>query len=161
MDAAVQATIKQHREEMKQLFNEGVQKLFEENPLIGMVGWAQYTPYFCDGDVCSFSRDSVGVISLEEMQDEETAEAFKDYPSEYYFNGKIWDAQLPGFAGRMGAFRDLQPGDADYSELTIQKKAVTEFFAAFDEDTYKAMFGDPVKVIITANEIVVEEYEHD
>lgn len=41
------------------------------------------------------------------------------------------------------------------------KNQVHEVFKAFDEDFYKMMFGDHVKVTITRNGIEVEEYEHE
>lgn len=36
-------------------FNEGAKILFDANPTLESFGWEQYTPYFNDGDECTFS----------------------------------------------------------------------------------------------------------
>jgi hypothetical protein len=40
---------------MKDAFSECTKALFEENPTLNSFGWRQYTPYFNDGDECTFS----------------------------------------------------------------------------------------------------------
>src|SRR5271166_4906894 len=42
-------------ETAKGLFTEMSADLFADNPTLVSFGWNQYTPYWCDGDVCEFS----------------------------------------------------------------------------------------------------------
>lgn len=54
--------------------------------------------------------------------------------------------------------------DAEYHKRGCDKKvydAVEEFLNAFDEDDYKDLFGDHVKITLTAKEILTSEYDHD
>src|SRR5262245_6244693 len=37
-----------------QLFNEGSQELFQKHPKLKEFSWTQYTPYWLDGDECTF-----------------------------------------------------------------------------------------------------------
>src|SRR5277367_5033535 len=45
-------------ETAKGLFTEMSTELFNENPTLMAFGWTQYTPYFNDGDVCTFRCNS-------------------------------------------------------------------------------------------------------
>jgi len=45
-------------ETAKGLFTEMSTELFNENPTLMGFGWTQYTPYFNDGDVCTFRCNS-------------------------------------------------------------------------------------------------------
>lgn len=43
------------KEEAEKFFQEGAKQLFDKFPELESFGWRQYTPYFNDGDVCTFS----------------------------------------------------------------------------------------------------------
>jgi len=39
----------------KKIFNEGASEIFKKYPELEAFSWPQFTPYFCDGDICTFS----------------------------------------------------------------------------------------------------------
>ena len=66
MDNAKFAILKEKQEEIKKMkkemveasnkiFTELTKSIFEEYPKVESFGWNQYTPYFNDGDTCTFS----------------------------------------------------------------------------------------------------------
>ena len=51
------------REHVKAALSETFVAFFKENPEVSRIQWAQYTPYFNDGDSCTFSvRDAEASI---------------------------------------------------------------------------------------------------
>ena len=48
-----------------------------------------------------------------------------------------------------------------YPDLKSDFKDIRDMISNIDEDLMKVMFGDHVKVVVTANGIETEEYEHD
>ena len=44
--------------ESEKLFKKAVKDLFKENPTLESFSWTQYTPYFNDGDTCTFSANT-------------------------------------------------------------------------------------------------------
>lgn len=49
----------QFTERARKIFTESLKQLFADNPNLGEVSWTQYTPYFNDGDECTFGVSSV------------------------------------------------------------------------------------------------------
>src|SRR5271154_3960440 len=56
--AKIAAAKKEMETTAKNLFKEMSSAFFTENPDIMGFGWTQYTPYWCDGDVCTFSANT-------------------------------------------------------------------------------------------------------
>jgi hypothetical protein len=56
--AKIAAARKDALEVMKGAFSEASQELFAANPLLESFGWRQYTPYFNDGDECTFRANT-------------------------------------------------------------------------------------------------------
>lgn len=46
------------KEKSKTLFNEVAKEIFAKYPELEEISWRQYTPYFNDGDVCTFHNCS-------------------------------------------------------------------------------------------------------
>ena len=77
LKAKVAELNKQVREESQRLLNEGFAEIFEKYPKLLSFSWNQYTPYFNDGDECTFR---VNVYSLIPDFTDESAE---DHDYEY------------------------------------------------------------------------------
>lgn len=116
----------------KALFKEASATLFEEFPVIEEFRWTQYTPYFNDGDTCTFSSNHsyARVVFNDSTEEDED-----DYDNEGY------DESTP-LHKKAG-------------------KAVEKFLGNFDDDDMLSMFGDHVKVSVTKKGIEVEDYDHD
>jgi hypothetical protein len=121
--------------EAKTLLATEAEKLFDAHPELKSFSWTQYTPYFNDGDECTFgtSRD-YPVIRL--MAGEKTLAEDEDEEESQY---------------------DSDPGvSAD-----LKKKVATLLAAFGDEDDFEAMFGDHVCVTVSRRGVSVEEYSHN
>lgn len=141
--------LQQVREEIKQLqekarkmshelFVEGSKQIFADFPELVSVSWRQYTPYFNDGDTCTFQAVNdypafVVMVDGEEIEEEEfsTAEYYKKY-----LNEKL----LPFYPKMV---------------------AVTQWLSEFDDDYLFATFGDHAQVTLTRNGVNIDEYDHD
>ncbi len=107
-------------------------KTADINYLTG-IKWAQYTPYFNDGEACVFGIHGVyyQIDGAEEGGDDD------DGWCETYWYG---DDKPPAFAADLKAF----------------EKAINEI-----GDGMERIFGDHVEVTCTRESIEVNEYSHD
>lgn len=46
---------REFQKEVSKVFVKAAEEIFLKYPLLESIGWKQYTPYFCDGDPCTFS----------------------------------------------------------------------------------------------------------
>lgn len=129
------------RSKVKNFFIKGMNKVFEMYPEVKSVSWQQYTPYFNDGDACTFRAhiDYFGVNGFDEYS-EEGEDGTIDVIAYDYVNG-----------GRQ----------YEYSKGEEIHDSIKGFLKQLDSDDYKTMFGDHAHVIVRKDEITVEEYEHD
>jgi hypothetical protein len=153
---ATKAEIERLREEAKtkveSIFKTAVLELFTEYPNLKQISWTQYTPYFNDGDPCTFSSHhnyaSIKFTSTVEGEDDEDGYDEK-WSTYHYYDGYGKDKKLK----------------SNLTTIEIDKlkagEAVGEFLANFDDDDMENLFGDGFKVIITKDGIEVEEYSHD
>ncbi len=65
----------------RQAMSEGLKGLFEEYPFLGAIAWAQYTPYFNDGDPCVFSTGEITCHTIADMA------SYEDGPEELFEDG--------------------------------------------------------------------------
>jgi hypothetical protein len=106
--------------------------LFESQPSINAVRWKQYTPYFNDGDPCTFR------VGENYVQFGETTEG-GDYDD--------------GFVGTWET--------RDNPEKLAAVEAADEAFSTIPEDVMLVVFGDHVQVTATRDGFEIEEYEHE
>lgn len=129
------------------LFKETTKEFFDKNPSVTAIVWAQYTPYFNDGDTCEFgvneptftnAPDPHNVRYGEYEGDHETAADGSDI---FAWDG--WGATPDGLNVEMcKAFSRM-----------IQSSEM--------EAVMKAMFDDHVKVVATREGFDVDDYDHD
>lgn len=150
-----QAEIKKMQNELQkksaEIFLSSFKRLFEENPKLKSFGWAQYTPYFNDGDTCHFSADTDYLWINGEREDDASWSQEKKVISWGTYNRerKIYEGRI-------------EQDNSEYDkELTEASLKVKKFLAVFDEDFYQRQFGDHVQVTLTENGIETEGYEHD
>jgi len=117
--------------EFKIIFGE----IFTTYPNVKKISWAQYTPYFNDGDACIFSVNSIMVL-------DETVEGDDDDASD------VSD----------GDWVDIDDGlDKKRYPLISKLNGVLQR----SDDILLQMFGDHVSVVVTPEGMNVEEYQHD
>lgn len=151
MDSAIAqlaAAQKTAQEVVKNTFAAGMKKVFAENPWIREVCWAQYTPYFNDGDECIFRIGEVCVYAKTGPNGETEDPDYGDDVGQEKFYGEA--------AFRVNSWRD--------NEYSPEQKAVAgeiESVINAAEEQMRFVFGDHVSVTITEDGIDVENYEHD
>lgn len=125
-------------------FSPLVSELLKESKVIEFIRWNQYTPYFNDGDECTFSSntDYLEVNGIDEYDDNQGA--LTVLRKRVYENGK-W----------------IDNVNADPYEISILE-GVKSFLSSIPDEFYKDLFGDHMRVTVYKNgNIETEEYEHD
>ncbi len=136
-----------------------------DNPSVGFFGWHQYTPYFNDGDPCVFSVHSLWAEPPGVTDEQSEGESDEDY--DYRIEGrhegveydKRWgkrEIQWIGAKYETGPYEG--PDEKTYDDLIALSQALEG--GAFNDVLMEA-FGDHAEIIVTPQEIRVEEYSHD
>jgi hypothetical protein len=150
MNAELEELKKQHLEKSKILFGNVSKALFEKHPLLESFSWPQYTPYFNDGDECTFSAhvdepDMNGIDGYEIDFSEPTITEYGEYDkiTRSYPNKK--DVPNPKYNPELGsAYNDVK-----------------EFLQNINEEVLRDLFGDHIKVTVRKSGVQVEKYSHD
>jgi hypothetical protein len=144
---------KEAKEKVESIFKTAALELFTEYPNLKRFSWTQYTPYFNDGDPCTFrSSHYYPAISFTSTVVEED-EDYDDYEEEWS------DYKYYDYSNKK---RTLKPGLSKEQRAEIKTaKAVLDFLGTFDDEDMENLFGDGYKVIITSKGIEVEDYDHD
>lgn len=133
MREQMDALRKEAAEQVKPLLSEFI----KANPQVKAVKWTQYTPYFNDGDPCTFSI----------------------HEPEFYFEGGDLDGD--GYSAWCFGHADYRPSYDVCSAATAEAcKSVAKALEGIEE-ALEECFGDHVKVIVTAEGVSVDEYDHD
>ena len=119
----------------KEAFDEAFSKFFTDNPKVDGIVWTQYTPYFNDGDTCTFGVHELYLISAAVATEDE--ESVEDYMHEHAISS--------------------------YGSNAL-KDAYKEFGTIWDQipqAIFLAVFGDHSKITLNRDGTSeVEEYEH-
>lgn len=150
MQKELQAVKAQFSERATAEFTKAINQIFVEYPQLETIAWTQYSPYFNDGEECTFgvhastfSNAPADEFNLwGEWNDKTEAEE-----KQYWAIGQNWydDEEANSPAGLMDVHREF--------DRILQS---SEF-----EDILHEMFGNHVKVICTKTGIDTEEYDHD
>jgi len=123
-----------------QIVKDYVKKFMAENPEICVVRWAQYTPYFNDGEACVFSVCEPHFLLRPASETDMTA--------------SVWDG---------GDW--MQPGWRSPDSRDLAMRELTNNFTSTLSDLLESVFGDHIEVFITRNgdDVMVEtrEFAHD
>jgi hypothetical protein len=175
VQAQIDALTKEAREKSSELFTNGAKTLFEQYPMVESVHWTQYTPYFNDGEECTFSaycpnRDSEWgdlLFNGSEYEGDELDEAWRAKsketrsvakPNPNYDPNADWRAPYNVRSKEIYVDEPNPDYDPAYTEA---EKAFIEFFKHFPEDMFKSLFGDHAQCTLTIKGVEVEHAEHD
>lgn len=139
---------KTHLEKSKVMFTNICTKLFTKHPKLKSFGWRQYTPYFNDGEECTFSAhvDEPDINGMDGYD----ADFEKEFVTDYE-NGP--DPVTKQYGKKKNDNYDL--------DVFAAQKDVIEFMQNIDESVLRDLFDDHVRVTVTREGTDVEEYEHD
>lgn len=138
------AAKKRMQDEGKGAFEEAMKELFDAHPGLVGIRWRQYTPYFNDGDTCTFS---VGEPYIQFSDTEAEAGDYEDgYDS--YSEWRDQEYRKQGKSGYPVGFKEAD-------------EAVGKVFSSIPDDLMLAIFDDHVEVTVTRDGTQIEEYSHD
>lgn len=136
-----------YKEKGQNIFKLAFKEFFDQNPEVNVFGWRQYTPYFNDGDVCTFRTDAG-----------------------YAFASNAKDYLSIDHGDYQGEEEDIWIEDAnygDFNEELIPKSVVKNvdnlrnLLSKVDDDLFLDLFGDHATVYVTRDGFYVEELDHD
>lgn len=144
----------------KSALKEAFSEFFEKHPEIKGIVWAQYTPYFNDGDACTFSvgdpQFKYDPKKVKDM-DQSTKDDFFKYTSEEdYAEDPFADLYEQCY---LSTVKYKKKKTKEEQALVDDAQEVLEAFSL--DEIFESVFGDHVKVIATRKSFTVEEYEHD
>lgn len=147
------------KKKVEEIFKVAALSLFVEYPNLKRISWTQYTPYFDDGDPCTFSSTHncpaiyfTTTVNENKDEDEDDFDNYEEewYESSYFDYSKDYKTRTLKTSLTDEQINELKTG-----------QAVKEFLNNFDNEDMENLFGDGYKVIITKNKIEVEEFSHD
>ena len=143
------------REQGKRVMKVAFAEFFKAYPQVKAVRWNQYTPYFNDGEECTFSVNDVHAqfedTPYDSNEDEYGEEGFETAfsaswrLSEEKYGGDDFDRE------KMVKRSDIL--GVERLERALQSEGM--------EELLRSVFGDHVQVTITPKKVAIEEYEHE
>lgn len=119
-------------------------QLISESKVIEFIQWNQYTPYFNDGDECTFSSNTedLSVNGIDEYDD--------DQGPLTVLRKRVW------VGGKW-----INNESVDENEVAILE-GLKKFLSSIPDEFYKDLFGDHVTVkVYKDGKIETEEFRHD
>lgn len=122
---------------------------------VDAVRWYQYTPYFNDGDACTFGAGQFGVkLDIDgDEEDFDYGEFRSDYDLYSYGPGPLDHGNY--YKNQIFSVKDV---DTKPIYDALQK---LEVLSQHHEAILSKKFGDPAEVTYDGEEFNVEYYEHD
>jgi hypothetical protein len=183
--AAVHAEIKV---EARKVIEAVGAEFFARNPSVTAIRWTQYTPYWQDGDTCSFSANDPelqifetdsderyfdghqGLLRRKEHHERQIAEIEAEIAAgEPAKTGHFWHRSR-GPEDIASAKSDIAKIDEQiasaggvgaYTKIVADFEVVSNIIKSIKDDDLEIVFDDHVQVFVTKDGITVEEYEHD
>lgn len=131
-------------EELRKDFPNLLKPLFDKSKKIDYISWTQYTPYFNDGDTCSFSSGAGDAYPNNLDWDYNHTGGYDWLSDRIYLNDKL--VENPEY-------------DKEESNIMVEIREVLE---EIPDDFYRDLFGDHVKVTVYKDgRIKVDDYDHE
>jgi hypothetical protein len=115
-------------------------------PEIKSVQWSQYTPYFNDGDRCTFNVHDFAL------------EVFEEKRGDLFESDEMWEAAQDDFAVYDG---HEQAFDQDSPRAREILASLDSLHKIVDSGLFEAMWGDHSHVTATRESISRQRYEHE
>lgn len=186
--AEIQKSLKEQLADIgAKYFREASKQLFDAYPKLESFTWAQYTPYFNDGDECVFGVDtdsySIGINGSRPYEDDEDSDEDDDDGAYYSYTGdrtygekekkhtwyktvygeRVLVSETPYKQYKQESTTvEVAPEEVPWKRRAREDISRTlDGLAKENEGFFKDTFGDHVKVTITRDGYETEEYEHD
>lgn len=135
-------------DELRKEFPNLLQPLLEQSEIIESISWVQYTPYFNDGDECTFSSYAA-----------DFGFNGKTYRDNFVTNADFWSKEIYDYTS--GRYKKVpNPGYIEKEASIID--GLSEILSEIPDDFYKDLFGDHVEITIFKDgRILINSYAHD
>jgi hypothetical protein len=134
----------------KTLFKELSAEIFNENPTLVSFGWTQYTPYWNDGDTCTFSANTEYPTVTVLASDGKKVRHDENYGETVWLDPE--DEEIEHTT-------DSEQYD---QEIELVSEKVGDFLRNFSDEDLETMFGDHCKVTAErSGKIEVDGYDHE
>lgn len=168
---------------------EGFKEFFNNHPEAKEIVWTQYTPYFNDGDVCTFSMNPMELrVDIKCLEKDVLYKLLSKYNSKQYsiLNSKLEVAKESGNKEIIKKYEDeihnLYETDTDYTygemcvsnvlerigrKLSNEEKSLLDDFNELQKCCYslsefmESMLGNHIFVRVTKDGITTEQFDHD
>lgn len=142
----ISALRKEYKEAAQLAFTDATKQVFEGIPNLQAIKWRQYTPYFNDGDACTFSvHDSYVLLDGAEEDSGDYGDGFEE-----------------------GAYALRDTTNLGRNEWRGRETPESKLFDKFEKlkfkmgDILEEIYGDHVEVVLYRNGTQdVDEYYHD
>lgn len=157
------------REKGQEIMKEAIEAFFKANPKVTGVAWSQYTPHFNDGDPCVFGVNEPG-FSVSEVDKSDFPAHGDDGEGGFYgsYGFSLYDLKDPYYVGKDWAVKHNEAVKEAMAKARVGADTFADAAKSFratvgvaGDDLFLAAFGDHVKVLVTPDDITVEEYDHD
>lgn len=139
------------QKESELVFDDFCKQVWEKYPLLESFGWTQYTPYFNDGDTCTFNVNTDYLKINGDYAEDSNWFSEKNVT----VNG-TWNRETRTYEGR------VLEDNPDYNQKLVEAcNSISNFLTIFDNDFFYRRFGDHCEINITKNGFEVEDYEHE
>lgn len=139
--------------EGKAMVKSALKDIFDKFPEIKAIRWTQYTPYFNDGDACTFSVNEVELTFTENCD----ADADEDDEREDWKDSWSLKSAVEPYKGTS----TLSPEDKKLYEAVLEEINTLSSNLSAITDAMEIAFGDHVQVTATPKGLTIDEYEHD
>jgi hypothetical protein len=157
--------------EGKGALNASFKDFFEKHPEATSIVWVQYTPYFNDGDACTFGvRDMELRVDSSKMEEDVRVKLENDghdFDGGYGYGDACASKIISAFEDNESNQRYKRRGVTTLRDLTANEQLL---LTDFDElisachqipDVLEMVFGDHMEITATADGFQVEEWSHD
>jgi hypothetical protein len=173
----IAALKKQMMEELRKDFHGALVELFDAYPFVTAVHFTAFTPFFADGDECTFGshHDDCGFNGYESYGDDTKSErvsnAFGNIEGENILENSretiYVETPNPEYDSTKSYYDNnrtkwVKQPNPNFNHL--HNKAVEDFRSALNavgDEEWKELVGDHCIVMIDRKGIHVEEYDHD
>lgn len=154
-----QEMMKTIEEQGESALKEEFNSFFEAMPRLKAFRWAQYTPYFNDGDECTF-RIGEPRFSVSDLNKDDEEETWEDE-----WQDDDDDGEELGFS-EISSFRyAIERGEKHFNlptsvEMSVMKGIVD--IIEDNEDTLRYVFDDHQQITVYRDgKVTVEDYDHE
>lgn len=155
--------------ESKKAFKQMTKNVFKQYPELDSFSWQQYTPYFNDGDTCTFSAN-IDYLCINGSDESESPYEISNLIDEVKNKQKTISKlekeikNNSGWVVEHNKKKIEEINNANLDELIKRHEMlnyIVTCLSLMGDDVLQDMFGDHVSVTVSREGITTDHYDHD